>query len=174
MGLVLIKDCSILADFDVKIVNKGGVPFKGRVEVKIGELWGTVSDIGWDIYDANVVCKQAGFGGAVGAYSGSSFGNGKGPIWMSNFQCKGSESSLAKCIHNSSEIQERYGHYRDASVECYGEFKSMIHCVHVAVVLKAETLSLIYANYNRKHHFYSGRYKSRTGSTRIDLDHLES
>lgn len=159
MGLVLIKDCSIFADFDVKIVNEGGVPFKGRVEVKIGELWGTVSDIGWDIYDANVVCKQAGFGGAVGAYSGSSFGNGKGPIWMSNFQCKGSESSLAKCIHNSSEIQERYGHYRDASVECYGECKSMLYCVLVAVVLrlhvKAKTHSLIYENYNRKHHLYS-------------------
>lgn len=107
-------------------MNEEGVHFKGRVEVKIGGLWGTVSDFGWDIYDANVVCKQKQFGGAVGAYSGSSFGNGKGPIWMSNFQCKGSESSLAKCVHNSTEIQEKYGHYRDASVECYGELIAIL------------------------------------------------
>jgi len=131
VGVVLSKDCSILADFDVRIVNdKEGVHFRGRVEVNIGGLWGTVSDVGWDIYDANVVCKQKHFGGAVGAYSGSYFGKGKGPIWMSNFQCKGSESSLAKCIHNSTEIQNRYGHYKDASVECFGESKFLLHYTH--------------------------------------------
>ena len=156
MGVVLIKDRPILAGFDVRIVNEEGVLFKGRVEVKIGELWGTVSDIGWDIFDANVVCKQAHFGGAVGVYTGSRFGNGKGPIWMSNFQCKGSESSLAKCIHNFTEIQEKHGHNKDASVECYGECKSILHCVHVDVVLRlrVETNSLIYVNYNRKHYLY--------------------
>lgn len=57
MGVVFIKDCFILVDFDVRIVNGGGEFFKGRVEVKIGELWGIVFDIGWDIYDVNVVCK---------------------------------------------------------------------------------------------------------------------
>ena len=141
-----------MTDFEVRIKNEERVLFKGRVEVKIGGLWGTVSDFGWDIYDANVVCKQAHFGGAVGAYSGSSFGIGKGPIWMSNFQCKGSESSLAKCIHNSTEIQEKYGHYRDASVECYGECKSVLHYVHGAVMLKTKTHSLINVNYNCKHY----------------------
>lgn len=179
MGVVLIKDCPILADFDVRIVNGGGEPFKGRVEVKIGELWGTVSDIGWDIYDANVVCKQAHFGGAVGAYSGSSFGNGKGPIWMSNFQCKGSESSLAKCIHNSTKIQEEYGHDRDASVECYGECKSVLHCVHVDVVLrlhvKTKTNSLIFVNYNRKHYLCSEIWATqRLGTCPGKFGHLLS
>lgn len=57
MGVVFIKDCFILVDFDVRIVNGGGEFFKGCVEVKIGELWGIVFDIGWDIYDVNVVCK---------------------------------------------------------------------------------------------------------------------
>ena len=119
-----------------------GQSFKGRVEVKIGGLWGTVSDLGWDIYDANVVCKQNKFGGAVGAYSGSSFGNGKGPIWASNFQCKGSETSLAKCVHNSTEIQGKYGHYRDASVECYGELITILHYALVAVMLRLHVKGL--------------------------------
>ena len=112
----------------MKLVNEERADFKGRVEVKIGGLWGTVSDRSWDIYDANVVCKQKNFGGAVGAYSGSSYGNGKGPIWLSNFQCKGYESSLAKCAFNTTQVQQYYGHYRDASVECYGEFSTILQC----------------------------------------------
>ena len=131
----------------MRIVNEEGASFKGRVEVKIDGLWGTVSDLGWDIYDANVVCKQNKFGGAVGAYSGSNFGNGKGPIWMSNFQCKGSEPSLAKCIHNSTEVQEKYGHYRDASVECYRKLFSILHFAPIVLMLrlhvKTKTHSLI-------------------------------
>lgn len=94
----------------------------GRLEVKIGGIWGTVADAGWDVYDANVVCKELHFGGAVGAYTGSNFGVGKGPIWMSNFQCLGNESSLAKCNHTNNDVQKPWGHYRDASVECFGEF----------------------------------------------------
>lgn len=110
----------------MRLVNDEGVDFKGRVEVKIGGLWGTVSDLGWDMFDANVVCKQKKLGGAVGAYSGSSFGTGKGPIWMTNFQCKGYEASLAKCSYNSTEVHHDYNHYRDASVECYGELRWMV------------------------------------------------
>lgn len=97
------------------------VNYKGRVEVNIGGIWGTVTDSGWDVYDANVVCKQLNFAGTVGAHIGGSFGRGKGPIWMSDFQCKGNENSLAKCNHTNTEVQETYDHYRDASVECFGE-----------------------------------------------------
>lgn len=106
-------------EFEVRLGNETGVNYQGRVEVNIGGLWGTVTDHGWDIYDANVVCKQLGFGGAVGAYSGSSFGIGKGPIWMSNFQCKGNELKLAKCNHSNTEVQGAWDHYKDASVECF-------------------------------------------------------
>ena len=101
--------------------NDPKINYKGRVEVNIGGIWGTVTDSGWDVYDANVVCKQLNFSGAVGAHTGGSFGRGKGPIWMSDFQCKGNENSLAKCNHTNTKVQETYGHYRDASVECFGE-----------------------------------------------------
>ena len=111
-----------ITEFAVRLgTDLTGVNYKGRVEVNIGGIWGTVTDKGWDFYDANVVCKQLHFAGAVGVYTGSSFGVGKGPIWMSNFQCKGNENSLAKCNHSNTEVQEAWGHYRDASVECFGE-----------------------------------------------------
>lgn len=109
-------------DFTVRLGNDSGVDYQGRVEVDIGGIWGTVTDHGWDIYDANVVCKQLKLGGAVGAYSGAYFGKGQGPIWMSNFQCKGNENSLAKCNHSNTQVQNKWGHRRDASVECYGEY----------------------------------------------------
>lgn len=108
------------SEFAVRLRGRAGVPYKGRVEVNIGGIWGTVTDHGWDIYDANVVCKQLHFGGAVGAYTGSSYGVGKGPVWMSDFECNGNEDSLAKCNHSNTEVQKRWAHYMDASVECFG------------------------------------------------------
>ena len=115
-SVISITEFTVRLGTDLTRVN-----YKGRVEVNIGGIWGTVTDKGWDFHDANVVCKQLHFAGAVGAHTGSSFGRGKGPIWMSNFQCKGNENSLAKCNHTNTEVQEAWGHYRDAGVECFSE-----------------------------------------------------
>ena len=60
----------------VRLVD-GGNSNQGRVEVFYDGLWGTVCDDGWDLTDADVVCKELGFGSAKEAAQTSKFGKGK-------------------------------------------------------------------------------------------------
>ncbi|KFW75422.1 T-cell differentiation antigen CD6, partial [Manacus vitellinus] len=53
---------------------------EGRVELEKQGIWGTVCDDGWDIPDADVVCRQLRCGHAVSVHGNSAFGRGHGPI----------------------------------------------------------------------------------------------
>ena len=115
---------------------------EGRVEICYKGKWGTVCHDSWDYRDAQVVCRQLGFGttgkfpkaylgtpvciefylsikGAV-AYTGSRYGPGTGPVYLNNIGCTGSENILANCSHTffgdvSSSCRS---HSYDASVSC--------------------------------------------------------
>ena len=73
---------------------------QGRVEVFHRGTWGRVCFDYWDSRDANVVCRQLGFEGALSAISRAAFGKGKEIVWMDNVNCAGNESSLTECEHN--------------------------------------------------------------------------
>ena len=87
------------------------------MELLINGTWGTVCDDEWDLQDANVVCRQLGFGSAVTAVKSAAFGKGLGKIWMNKVRCKGDESALTQCAHNGLG-KGNCSHRKDAGVIC--------------------------------------------------------
>ena len=49
-------------------------------------------------------------------YSSAHFGEGTGPIFMTDLECSGSESNLFNCSHTSPSTA--YSHSEDAGVRC--------------------------------------------------------
>ena len=90
---------------------------QGRVEIWYNSTWNTVCDDYWDLRDANVVCRQLGYTGAVTAHQSARFGQGAGQILLDDLQCIGTESSLLECPHLGIN-SHNCGHHEDASVTC--------------------------------------------------------
>ena len=99
----------------------GSNPYEGRVEVLKNNIWGTVCDDGWDMKDANVVCRELGFGAARKAVPASYFGSRSyGSIHFDEVQCTGNEASLKDCPH---QTVHDCTHLEDAGVVCMGQSK---------------------------------------------------
>uniref|UniRef100_A0A3P9AW32 SRCR domain-containing protein n=1 Tax=Maylandia zebra TaxID=106582 RepID=A0A3P9AW32_9CICH len=92
----------------------------GRVEIYHSSAWGTVCDDGWDLEDAEVVCRSLDCGTALSATSSALFGQGSGQILLDDVACSGSESSLTECQHRGFGTHN-CGHGEDAGVVCSGE-----------------------------------------------------
>ncbi|XP_074649735.1 scavenger receptor cysteine-rich type 1 protein M160-like isoform X2 [Tubulanus polymorphus] len=137
-----LGNCSNLDHYDAGVLcyNGGGIQYRlangtnsrGRVEVGISGVWGTVCGLHWDKKDAAVFCRSLGrsFMDGDPVYNSKIFGRGQGPIWLSHLQCNGTEPSLEKCPHpgfNSSFDHFSYyqtcSHYYDAGVHCYTDVR---------------------------------------------------
>ena len=108
--------CSYTDVVEIRLVN-GSTQYEGRVEVYHNGEWGTVCDDGWDINDAQVVCRQLGFGPAIAARSQAFYGEGSGQIWLDNVNCVGTELNIGDCSHRGWGI-ENCIHSEDAGVKC--------------------------------------------------------
>ena len=107
----------------VRLVN-GPTSYEGTVEVYYNGQWGTVCDDGWDLNDAQVVCRQLGFDSAIDAInarSGAYYGQGSGQIWLNNVNCVGNESTVVNCLHNGWG-NNNCSHGEDAGVKCTTAF----------------------------------------------------
>ena len=102
--------------FAVRLVN-GPTGYEGRVEVYHNGEWGTVCDDGWDLNDAQVVCKELGIGEAIAVRQGAYYGRGSGNIWLDDVNCIGTELSIRNCSHRGWGIHN-CRHKKDAGVKC--------------------------------------------------------
>ena len=76
----------------------------------VNGTWGGVCghDPYWDLKDANVVCRQLGFKGAVAA---ATSWDSRQTKLIFNVQCKGNELSLTKCEHVVAPKGDKYCSY---------------------------------------------------------------
>ena len=114
----------------------------GRVEICYQNQWGTVCDDGWSSTDARVVCNQLGYSPigtsillllkllilwqyyvsmfyATGAVIllRTQYNAGRGPIFLDNVGCRGTESSLLECYHPGIGVHNCQ-HDDDIGIEC--------------------------------------------------------
>ncbi|KAJ8027025.1 Deleted in malignant brain tumors 1 protein [Holothuria leucospilota] len=116
--LVMLKNevnCSSLESQEPEIRLADGNERQGRVEVNFDGEWGTICGNGWDILDAQIVCRQLGFLFAEKAKIGAFFGEGNGRVFMDEVTCTGTEGTLFDCQYSK---HHNCLHSEDAGVVC--------------------------------------------------------
>uniref|UniRef100_A0A1X7T781 SRCR domain-containing protein n=1 Tax=Amphimedon queenslandica TaxID=400682 RepID=A0A1X7T781_AMPQE len=106
----------------LRLVN-GGATYRGRLEICINSVWGSVCDDAFDTNEARVACRQLGYevdgGQSVTYYSNAYYGQSTGPIWLNRLYCNGAENSLLDC-NKAVDIGSTFGcsHSEDVSIRC--------------------------------------------------------
>ena len=79
--------------------------------------WDAICDDGWVLNDAEVVCREPGFGQAIADRSEGYYGQGSGQVWLFDLSCTGTESSIVIFLHNEWEVDDS-NRSSDVSISC--------------------------------------------------------
>ena len=117
----------------LRLVN-GSDNATGRVEICRHGCWGTVCDDTWDSYDAVVTCRQLGWSDRTSRKAiptrGAYFGEGSGPIHLSQAHCQINVSKLVDCEIDRDGINN-CSHSQDAGVICKGIMVKIIRFTNI-------------------------------------------
>uniref|UniRef100_A0A3B5PQV6 SRCR domain-containing protein n=1 Tax=Xiphophorus maculatus TaxID=8083 RepID=A0A3B5PQV6_XIPMA len=86
--------------YSVRLVQ-GTNRCSGRLEVKTNQSWSSVCEKGFDLQDAEVVCREIGCG-PPSVHQGALYGEAEAPVGSREFLCEGSESALLNCSSRKS------------------------------------------------------------------------
>ena len=139
----------------------------GRVEVLYKGVWGTICGDSWDLRDADVVCRQLGYEGALSApiFRYPTSGQNTRQIWLNGVNCEGNETSISECKHLGwGALVCRY--YFDTGVICRPTSKAMkkifflsfFVCSFESMVIHRVTLYSTKANLRNGYYQGSGYY----------------
>ncbi|XP_063437480.1 deleted in malignant brain tumors 1 protein-like isoform X1 [Mytilus trossulus] len=117
-GVVCLRNANKYTTEGIRLVGGAG-PFEGRVELNINGQWGTICDNSFDLPDAEVICKMAGYSSALQSFTTGHFGVGAGPIYLDSLQCSGHERHLDSCASSGLfKISSSCQHSDDVGVAC--------------------------------------------------------
>ncbi|XP_070386371.1 neurotrypsin-like, partial [Dermacentor albipictus] len=119
------RDCADGADEEFECESKlavrlmgGPHPLSGRLELSRHGIWGTVCGDGFGPAEARVACAMMGIAKASATVLPSlAYGPGRGPIWLDDVHCFGTERSLEECRSNPWGHSD-CGHDKDVAIAC--------------------------------------------------------
>ncbi|CAG2187696.1 DMBT1 [Mytilus edulis] len=110
--------CLVLLLVFVRVKFVGGTgPHEGTVQINEWRM-GTICGNYFDMNDAEVICRMAGYSRALQAYSNAHFGPGNGSVILSNLQCSGNENIVDSCGSDGWYKTGTCAHSLDAGVVC--------------------------------------------------------
>ena len=101
------------------------------MEVYFNCTWGTVCSNGWDIREANIVCRMLKYPFALEYRTSARYGEGSGPVWMSGLDCTGIENSLSDCPHTGFTTSSHCDHRMDVGVACASKIMHLHACTYI-------------------------------------------